>query len=150
MFDFYSAASLSDPVQMQALSAADRHEDIVRALLQCTAFCIEGITTIDQLVEELPFYVQVVNGMPAFVATLDDLNVRSEVIRVFWQEFKLSLPQWYAFWDIMIINSPSTGCVERVFSEFTNMYGTQQHSMLAETIALYVMLRYNRLGKHES
>lgn len=50
----------------------------------------------------------------------------------------------------MIINSPSTGCVERVFSEFTNMYGPQQHHMLAETIALYVMIRYNRLGKHES
>ncbi len=73
--------------------------------------------------EELPFYVQVVNGMPAFVATLDELNVRSEVIRVFWQEFKLSLPHWYAFWDIMIINYPSTGCVERVFSEFTHMTG---------------------------
>ncbi len=40
MFDFYSAASLCHPVQMQALSPADRHEDQVRARLQCTAFCI--------------------------------------------------------------------------------------------------------------
>ena len=150
MFDFYSAASLCDPVQMQASSVADRQEARVRSLLQCTSYCIDGIVTIEQLLEELPFYVQVVNGTPAFVVTLDNLDERSEVIRQFWQAFKLSLPHWYAFWDIMIINSPSTGCVERVFSEFTNMYGSHQHGMLAETIALCVMLRYNRMGKHVS
>ncbi len=75
---------------------------------------------------ELPFYLQVLAGTPAFAVTLDDLDERTEVIRVFWQAYKMSLQHWYAFWDLMIIQSPSTGCVERVFSKFTNMYGAQQ------------------------
>ncbi len=59
MFDFYSAANICDPVLMQVLCPADRHEDKVRARLQCTAFCIEEMTTIDTLVDALPFNVQV-------------------------------------------------------------------------------------------
>ena len=150
MFDFYSAVSLCDPAQMQKLSAVDRTKDVVRSVMQCTQYVIDGITTIDHLVNELPFYLQVLAGTPVFTVTLDDLDERTEVIRVFWQTYKMSLPHWYAFWDLMIIQSPSTGCVERVFSEFTNMYGAQQHHMMADTIALYVMLRYNRMGKHVS
>ncbi len=55
---------------------------------------MESWWTVDQLVEELPYYVQVVNGMHSFVAFFNDLNVRSEVMQRFWQEVKLSLPHW--------------------------------------------------------
>ena len=89
---------------------------------------------IAQLVEELPHYLAIADGV----------TVESEEDKVkWWSNQEISLPTWSAALKKILLVQPSSASAERVFSLLKNGFNRQQDAALEETVEASVMLRYN-------
>ena len=90
---------------------------------------------ISQLVEELPNYLAIADGVA----------IETEEGKVkWWSDHEMALPSWSTAVKKMLLVQPSSASAERVFSFLQNTFNRQQDAALEETVEVSVMLRYNK------
>ena len=124
----FKAAQLFCPVKVQEL-----HPDAA-SIQELKQFGFLTDDIIAQLVEELPHYLAIADGV----------TVESEEDKVkWWSNQEISLPSWSAAVKKILLVQPSSASAERVFSLLKNGFNRQQDAALEETVEASVMLRYN-------
>lgn len=125
----FKAARLCCPVKVQELHP---NAACVQELKQFGFFTDAAIS---QLVEELPNYLAIADGVA----------IGTEEGKVkWWSDHEMALPSWSTAVKKMLLVQPSSASAERVFSLLQNTFNRQQDAALEETVEVSVMLRYNK------
>ncbi len=61
----------------------------------------------------------------------------------FWRAKKKELPSWAKLLRLVLLISPSSASVERVFSMMRRTFNSQQDAALADMIRVSLMLQFN-------
>jgi hypothetical protein len=106
--------------------------------------------TVDQLITEYPAYVEAVrqHTFSSGITTLA-IKVRSVEIRKFWLQYQGSLSTWFQLYCVVAIISPSSACIERLFSFLRRVFGEMQEHAKQDGVELATVMQYNeRAGEN--
>ena len=75
--------------------------------------------------------------------------MRSVEIRKFWLQYQGSLPTWFQLYCVVAIISPSSACIERLFSFLRRVFGEMQEHAKQDGVELASIMQYNeRAGEN--
>ena len=123
-------------VRMACPMTAQELQPTVQDVEQLRMFpCLDDNTIVGNLQEELP----------AYIAEIEDVQVRRGDEMVWWRRHKLSLPHWSSAAYNLALVQPSSAAAERVFSILRSHFDDHQAGAL-EDLEAAVMLAYNYRG----
>jgi hypothetical protein len=92
------------------------------------------------LLEERQVYQNLADG----VCIDKDAETYTDKILAWWRANGRDIPAWSKAARMVFAMAPSSGSVERVFSQLRLMYNDRQNRSLSEYVEAGLMLRYNK------
>ena len=128
----YKLARMLDPLQMSVM-------DVEPEQLDAWSDCFAGVKKYPALIPGLK------SELAAYKAACAELPKDVDILR-WWRLQRAKLPSWVKLLRLVLLLSPSSAAVERVFSIMRRTFHEQQDAALADMIRTSLMLQYNSRG----